>query len=187
MSTVNCTRQAEEEPSDSASAQNEVEQVTGKQINKTFTFCLEGSPSRFNPQVELDGTTLTVTGAIYDTLVTIAYDTIKIIPSLAESWQVSPNGLEYTFNLRKGVKFHTTPYFTPTRDFNSDDVVFSFDRPKNPQNPYHEVGGGVYEYFTSMDMQNLVKDVEKINDHTVQVHTVQAQCSFSCQFDDGLC
>jgi ABC-type transport system substrate-binding protein len=54
--------------------------------------------------------------------------TTKIVPALAESWEISPDGLEYTFHLRKGVKFHTTKDFTPTRDFNADDVVFSFKR-----------------------------------------------------------
>ena len=51
-----------------------------------------------------------------------------IAPGLAESWTISDDGLEYTFKLRPGVKFQTTDYFTPTRDLNADDVVFSFER-----------------------------------------------------------
>ena len=42
---------------------------------------------------------------IHDGLVT-ADKNLKIIPELAESYEVSPDGLSYTFNLRKGVKFH---------------------------------------------------------------------------------
>ena len=49
-------------------------------------------------------------------------------PGLAASYDVSDDGLEYTFHLRPGVKFQTTDFFTPTRDFNADDVVFSFER-----------------------------------------------------------
>ena len=37
---------------------------------------------------------------------------------------------EYTFKLRPGVKFQTTNYFTPSRELNADDVVFSFERQK---------------------------------------------------------
>ncbi|MEB0055122.1 ABC transporter substrate-binding protein, partial [Pseudomonas sp. FG1] len=49
-----------------------------------------------------------------------------VIPGLATSWDISPDVLTYTFHLRDGVKFHTTPYFKPTRDFNADDVLFTF-------------------------------------------------------------
>ena len=41
---------------------------------------------------------------------------------------ISDDGLQYTFHLRPGVKFQTTEGFTPTRDFNADDVVFTFER-----------------------------------------------------------
>ena len=51
-----------------------------------------------------------------------------IEPGLAESWEISDDGLEYTFKLRPGVKFQTTDFFTPTRDLNADDVIFSFER-----------------------------------------------------------
>ncbi|MEM2036709.1 MAG: ABC transporter substrate-binding protein, partial [Candidatus Caldarchaeum sp.] len=43
---------------------------------------------------------------VYETLVRIQDPDGKIIPGLAESWTVSPDGLTYTFNLRRGVKFH---------------------------------------------------------------------------------
>lgn len=46
----------------------------------------------------------------------------KIQPALATDWKMSPDGLSYTFNLRKGVKFHNGDAFT------ADDVKFSFDR-----------------------------------------------------------
>ncbi len=46
----------------------------------------------------------------------------SILPALAESWDISADGLEYTFNLHTGVTFHDGSSFT------ADDVKFSFDR-----------------------------------------------------------
>ncbi|MFN8498792.1 MAG: ABC transporter substrate-binding protein [Anaerolineae bacterium] len=63
--------------------------------------------------------------ATYDTLVTLAPDDIsKIVPSLAEKWDISPDGKTYTFNLRKGVKFASGNELT------ANDVKWSYDRVK---------------------------------------------------------
>ena len=65
------------------------------------------------------------------------------------------------------MKFHTTPYFTPTREFNADDVLFTFQRQMDPKHPYHSVGG-VYRYFESMNMRGIIKDLVKVNDYRVK-------------------
>lgn len=64
--------------------------------------------------------------ATYDTLVQLgASDLSKFEPSLAEKWDVSADGLTYTFTLRKGVKFHSGNELT------ANDVKFSWERTKN--------------------------------------------------------
>ncbi len=96
---------------------------------KTLVFCSEGSPEGFDPALYTSGTTFDASSRpIYNRLVEFERGTTKIGPGLAESWEVSPDGPTYTFHLRQGVKFQTTEDFTPTRDFNADDVVFSFER-----------------------------------------------------------
>ncbi|KAA3634349.1 MAG: ABC transporter substrate-binding protein [Proteobacteria bacterium] len=136
---------------------------------KTLVYCSEGSPEGFNPSLYTSGTTFDASSRhVYNRLVEFERGTTNIIPALAETWSVSDDGLEYTFNLRKGVKFHTTDDFTPTRDFNADDVIYSFMRQFDAEHPYHEVSGGSYEYFNGMSMPDLLKEVVKVDDYTVK-------------------
>ena len=136
---------------------------------KTLVFCSEGSPEGFNPSLYTAGTTFDASSRqVFNRLVEFERGTTKIGPALAESWAVSDDGLEYTFNLRKGVKWHTTKDFTPTRDFNADDVVYSFKRQWDKEHPYHKISGGAYEYFNGMSMPELIKDIVKVDDNTVK-------------------
>ena len=60
-----------------------------------------------------------------------------------------------------------TSDFKPTRDFNADDVLFSFNRQWKDDHPYHKVSGGAYDYFNDMGMPDLLKSIEKVDDYTV--------------------
>lgn len=137
---------------------------------KTFVYCLEASPSYFSPALGTDGATLDASGrTIFNKLTDFKEGETTVVPSLAEKWDVSADGKTYTFHLRKGVKFHTTKDFKPSRDFNADDVLFSFHRQLDANHPYHKVSGGNYEYFVGMDMQNIIDKVEKVDDYTVKI------------------
>ncbi|HDR1084777.1 ABC transporter substrate-binding protein [Pasteurella multocida] len=137
---------------------------------KTFVYCSEASPSYLSPVLGIDGATIDASGqAMFNGLTTFERGTTNVIPALAEKWDVSEDGKTYVFHLRKGVKFHSNKDFKPTRDFNADDVVFSFNRQLDPNHPYHKVSGGSYEYFIGMDMQNIIDKVEKVDDYTVKI------------------
>ncbi|MFO1350140.1 MAG: ABC transporter substrate-binding protein [Gammaproteobacteria bacterium] len=136
---------------------------------KTLVYCSEGSPEGFNPQLYTAGTTFDASAhPLYNRLVEFERGDTKVVPALAESWEVSTDGLTYTFKLRKGVKWHAGKTFTPSREFNADDVLFSFERQWKKDHPYHGVSGGSYEYFDSMGMGELIKAIEKVDDHTVK-------------------
>ena len=136
---------------------------------KTLVYCSEGSPEGFNPSLYTAGTTFDASSRnIYNRLAEFERGTTNIVPALAQSWSVSADGLEYTFRLRRDVAFHSTDNFTPSRAMNADDVVFSFERQRQEDHPYHDVSGGSYEYFEAMDMPGLLKAVEKLDDHTVR-------------------
>lgn len=135
----------------------------------TYVYCSEGSPEGFDTALFTSGTTMDASSrAIYNRLAEFERGGTNIIPGVAESWDVSEDGLEYTFHLRSGVKFHTTSFFTPTRDMNADDVIFTFDRQGNKDNPYHMVSGGTWEYFGAMSMPSLIKEIVKVDDMTVK-------------------
>jgi dipeptide transport system substrate-binding protein len=147
--------------------------------SKTFVYCSEGSPTLFNSQLVTDGPSMNASHSTsYNTLIEYKKGTADTIPGLAESWTFSKDGLKVTFKLRKGVKFHQTPDFTPTREFNADDVIYSFERMKNPNHPYHKVNGGQYEYWESMEMSKVIKEMKKIDDFTIQFVLTRKEAPF---------
>jgi len=135
----------------------------------TLVYCSEGSPEGFDPALYTSGTTFDASShPIYNRLVEFKIGTTEVVPALAESWESSADGLEYTFHLRPGVKFQTTDFFTPSRDLNADDVIFSFERQLNKDDPWYSAEGGAWEYSDGMSMPDLVKSIEKVDDMTVK-------------------
>lgn len=94
--------------------------VTGKSGGTFLTTAL-GDPKTFNIILAKETTSTTPLGYVFDGLVARNADTLEIEPSLAESWTTSPDGLVWTFNLRKGVRWSDGQPFT------ADDVVFTLD------------------------------------------------------------
>ena len=144
--------------------------VAGVAEAKSLVYCSEGSPENFTPAMNTTGTSLDAARPIYNQLVEFERGSTNVVAGLAESWEVSPDGMTITFKLRKGVKFHSgVNGFTPSRDFNADDVLWSFERQWKAEHPYAKVSGGAYDYFNDMGMPDLLKSIEKIDDNTVKV------------------
>lgn len=143
---------------------------------QALVYCSEGSPEGFDPALYTSGTTFDAAShPIYNRLAEFKVGTTETVPGLAESWEVAEDGLSVTFNLRQGVKFHSNADFTPTRDFNADDVIFSFDRQGNPENPYNQVSGGTWEYFSGMSMPDLIDNMERVDDYTVKFNLTRPE------------
>ncbi|MCE0492649.1 peptide ABC transporter substrate-binding protein SapA [Vibrio sp. DNF-1] len=144
--------------------------VDHNNIRKTgFVYCAQGNSTTFNPQLAESGLIVSALGPqIYDTLLVLNDNNQKPRPNIAESWTVSDNGTHYVFKLRKNVHFQNTAWFTPSRTLNARDVVFSFDRIINPENPFHFVNGGHYPWFDGINFVQLVKSVKMLDDYTVE-------------------
>jgi dipeptide transport system substrate-binding protein len=143
----------------------------GSAYAKQLVFCSEASPAHFDPGPTTGGNDFDASSrTIYNRLVEFEHGGTAVTPGLAESWEVSADGLEYTFHLRPGVKFHTTSYFTPTRDLNADDVIFSFERQWKEDNAWNKYLEGIsWDYFQGMDMPKFLKSIEKVDDLTVKM------------------
>ncbi len=136
--------------------------VAGAASAKSLVYCSEGSPENFSPSINTTGTSLDAARPVYNTLVQFTPGTTATEPGLAEGYEVSDGGKTITFHLRKGVKFHSgVNGFTPTRDFNADDVIWSFGRQWKPDHPFAKVSGGAYDYFNDMGMPDLLASIEK--------------------------
>jgi dipeptide transport system substrate-binding protein len=152
--------------------------LLGSAQAKTLVYCSEGSPENFNPMLNTTGTSLQASAPIYNGLTAFKNGTTEVGGALADKWEVSPDGLVYTFHLRRDVKWHSNKNFKPTRNFNADDVLFSFDRQGNKDAPYHKVTGGGYDYWADMNMPKLLKSVTKTDDYTIKITLNEPQSPF---------
>lgn len=144
-----------------------------------FVYCVNGQVNTFNPQQANGGLTVdTLAAQLYDRLLDVDPYTYRLAPELAERWEVLDNGATYRFYLRRNVQFQTTPWFTPTRAFDADDVVFSFERIINESHPWHYINGDSYPYFDSLQFSSNVKNVRKLDAHTVEFTLKQPDASF---------
>ncbi|WP_071058501.1 ABC transporter substrate-binding protein [Pelistega sp. MC2] len=146
----------------------------------TLVFCSEGSPAGFDSAQYTAATDFDASARpVYNALLMFPRGETKVAPALAESFDVSDDGLVYTFYLRKGVKWHTTKYFTPTREFNADDVVFTFDRLGNKENAFNKAYSVEFPYYTDMGLDKNIKSVEKVDDYTVKITLNKNDASFT--------
>ncbi|WP_095177048.1 ABC transporter substrate-binding protein [Haemophilus pittmaniae] len=162
-----------------------------------ITYCTNASGFSFNPQTADAGTSMNVvTEQVYNKLFEIKDHSAMLNPALALSYSIAADGKSILINLRKGVKFHHTSWFTPTRDFNAEDVVFSLNRvlghdtylptlnetDVNYSNPqyriFHEQAKKVhFPYFDSIRLNRKIKAVTAINPYQVKIDLFEPDAS----------
>ncbi len=132
----------------------------------TLVVCTEANPDALNAQLSTANTSFDVTEQISDRLVGMETGGSALVPALAESWTISEDGLRYSFKLRHGVKWQSNAKFKPSRDLNADDVVFSFQRMMDPQNPFNKSVNSYFPMFADL-LSEPVKAVTKTADDSV--------------------
>jgi len=124
-----------------------------------LTFAKAGDAVKLDPADVTDGESITVMDNIFEGLVKYKPGTTEIEPCLATSWDISEDGRVFTFHLRKDVKFHDGT------DFNADAVVFSLERQRDPNHPFHKYGEWAYWGWVF----GAVEKTEKVDDYTVKI------------------
>jgi len=111
-----------------------------------------GDASNLIPYIASDSASSSVTGLVYNGLLKIDKN-LELAPSLAESWEVSDDGLTITFHLRKGVRWHDNV------PFSVEDVMFTYNFVIDPNTPTPYAG----------DFQQVTK-AEILGPYTFRVH-----------------
>lgn len=115
-----------------------------------------------DPAITTEGESFKVTVNIYENLVKYSDNGSEIMPSLAESWKTSEDGLTWVFHLRKGIKFHDGT------KFDAKSVEFNFHRWMNSESPYH-TGQFSYWRYNFGGFPGVVKSVTALSDYSVEI------------------
>lgn len=89
-----------------------------------FVIALQADATHLDPHVSGNGVSNTITNSMYETLVWFD-ENLELKPLLAKSWTVSDDGLDYTFVLNEGIKFHDG------EPFNAESIVANYERAKS--------------------------------------------------------
>ncbi len=141
-----------------------------------LTFAQSADAGTLDPANQTSANSLEPAFHIYEGLTQNEPGTTNPVPALATSWETSDDKLEWTFNLREGVKFHDGT------DFNADAVVFNFERWWDTANQYNQ-GPDQFIYWGYMwqgfkgDDTSVLQSIEKIDDFTVKLTLAQPNAS----------
>ncbi|WP_100010494.1 ABC transporter substrate-binding protein [Lentibacillus sediminis] len=134
-----------------------------------LVFARGGDSESLDPGSTTDGESSRVTRQILESLLDFEKDSFEIRPGLAHDWEVSDDGLSYTFYLEEGVTFHDG---TP---FNAEAVKTNFERWSDPEHEYAFTDDGyVYAMYGTMfggykgDEGHVIESINVVNDHEIE-------------------
>ncbi len=128
-----------------------------------------------DPAIGYDWQNWSIIKSIFSGLMDYAPGTTNLVPDLAESYELSPDGLVYTFKLRKGVKFHNG------RELKADDIKYSIERAVNPKT--QSPGQGFFTMIKGFDEMTAKKadslsGIKVVDDYTVQFELSRPDATF---------
>lgn len=140
-----------------------------------ITITYKDDVATLDPAIGYDWQNWSMIKSIFDGLMDYVPGTTELRPGLAESYEISDDGLSYTFKLRKGVKFHNG------REMTAKDVKYSLDRVTDPktQSPGAGFFGAIagFDAASSGDAQGL-SGVSVVDDNTVKITLSRPDATF---------
>jgi peptide/nickel transport system substrate-binding protein len=127
----------------------------------TLVIVIATDPTGFDPEAVLNNTSGFVMATIYDGLVRYKQGTTEVEPGLAEKWDVSKDGLTYTFHLRKGITFQDGS------PFNAQAYIAGIDRLLNKESPQSIFKTGPVEGMIDFTYED-VASYKAVDDSTVE-------------------
>jgi peptide/nickel transport system substrate-binding protein len=148
----------------------------GGEATETLAFGTSADPIVLDGALVSDGESLRAIDQMFEGLVTLEPGGTEVVPGLATDWEISEDGLSYTFNLQEGVTFHDG------EEFNAEAVCNNFDRWYNfkgsLQNPaasyyWQTVFGG----FSDGKTESLYESCEAEEDLVVTINLTKPSTS----------
>jgi peptide/nickel transport system substrate-binding protein len=146
----------------------------------TLVYGSGGEPVNLEGGNVTDGNSIIVHRQIYDYIVGFKPGSADIAPGLAASWKSNANFTQWTFNLRRGVKFHDGT------NVDADAVIFNVNRWWDPKFQFgYRDQGRTYESFGEQfggykgDPNSIVRSVTKVNDTTIRFDLTQGVPAFA--------
>ena len=151
--------------SDEDTAVEEVAQAGGPKYGGSLTVAIFADHVTLDPAIVIADPDIIIQQATYDNLLMIQED-LSVKPELAVSWEPNEDLSSYTFNLRRGVKFHNG------KNFKAEDVAFTFNRIMDPI-----LDSPVRQTFSS-----TVEDIVVVDDYTIRFDLVGPNSFFIPSF-----
>lgn len=149
------------------------------QAANLLTVCTEANPDGFDV-VRFNALTTTNASAdvLMDRLVEFDAQKKEIVAGIADEWSVATDGLSAHFKLNDNISFHSTPWFTPTRALNADDVIYTFERMLKEDHPWYKSSPTGYPHAVNFNFNTLIKSIEKVDEHNIIFHLNNADATF---------
>jgi peptide/nickel transport system substrate-binding protein len=138
----------------------------------TLVFGTASDPVVLDGSLVSDGESLRVIDQIFETLVSLKPGGTELQPGLAKSWEISDDGLTYTFTLEEGVTFHDGEAFNAAAVCTNFDRWYNFTGSfQNPSASYYwqTVFGGFAKPEKDSPAESLYKSCEAVDDSTVTI------------------
>lgn len=157
-------------------------QPAGAAPAKPLVFCADASPEGFDPGLWDSASTAAASNQIFQGLVGFKRGGTALEPLLASSWSIAPDARSISFELRRDVQFHSTPYFRPTRALNADDVLFTFGRFIQPSHPFNKAFPATFIYPESLGLPQMIEGIDRLDDHRVRFRLKTPNVTFLSYF-----